>query len=406
VIERVAYLSMHTSPLLQPGTGWAGGMNVYIDELSHVMAERGVDVVVYTRRTDPGQPDVVHVAPGYRVTHVTAGPQAPLPIAEMAPVVGEFTEGVLKALYAAGDRFDVVHSHYWLSGWAGVLIKEALGVPLANSFHTLGRIKDLNRRPDEAPSSPVRLLTEQEVIAQSDCVIASTPFEFEDLLDHYGANPERLCTSPPGIDHEVFAPGDRAEARRWLGLSDAPLVLYVGRIQPLKGIDVAVSALPLLTLGATPAELLIVGGPSGPAGDAEVAHINELAARLGVSTRVHMVPPQPHDQLARFYQAADVLVMPSRSESFGLVAAEAQGCGLPVVAAAVGGLPYVVQHEVSGLLVSDHDPADYADALAAILGDPQTAERLSSGALEHAERFSWPATANRLLELYAGITGG
>ena len=289
---------------------------------------------------------------------------------------------------------------------SGVLIKEALEIPLANSFHTLGRIKDLTRRADEAPSSRMRTLTEDEVIAQSDCVIASTPYEFDDLMEHYGATPERLCTSPPGIDHRKFHPGDRGEARQWLGLGPEPIVLFAGRIQPLKGADIAVEAVAQLELIDAPApHLLIVGGPSGPDGDAELGRVRQTATDLGIGDRVHCLAPQPHAQLVAFYQAANVLIMPSRAESFGLVAAEAQACGLPVVAGAVGGLPYVVSDGVSGLLVDGPDPASYARALTKILGDPALADHLSAGAVEFAAQFSWPSTADRLLELYSGITG-
>jgi D-inositol-3-phosphate glycosyltransferase len=406
VISSVAYLSMHTSPLLQPGRGSAGGMNVYIDELAQTMARRGIEVVVFTRRTDPSRPTVVFPRPGYRVVHVTAGAPAELPMAMMPGLVPEFTEGVLDWMARNEVSFDLVHSHYWLSGWSGVLIKEALDIPLANSFHTLGRIKDLARRPDEAPSSRMRTLTEEEVIARSDCVIASTPYEFEDLMQHYGATPERLCTSPPGLDHRTFRPGDRDEARQWLGLGPEPIILFAGRIQPLKGPDIAVAALAQVELVNAPApHLLIVGGPSGPDGDAELLRVRQAATGFGIGDRVHCLAPQPHAQLAAFYQAADVLIMPSRAESFGLVAAEAQACGLPVVAGAVGGLPYVVMDGVSGLLVEGTDPASYAGALTKILGDPAFAGDLSAGAVEFATQFSWQATADRLAELYAGITG-
>jgi D-inositol-3-phosphate glycosyltransferase len=405
MIRRVVYLSMHTCPLSVPGQGDAGGMNVYINELAHTMAGRGIDVTVFTRRADEVTPEVTEVCDGYRVVHISAGPTTRIPIAEMIHHVGEFTEGTLEWIDAAGIRSDVLHSHYWLSGWAGVVLKEALGVPLANSFHTLGRVKDLTRRSDEPPSSPVRTFTEQEVIARSDCVIASTPHEFEDLLYHYGASPERLCTSPPGIDHGVFMPGDRADARRWLGLPPRePLVLFVGRIQPLKAADVAVGALAQIerVAGRKP-QLLLVGGPSGGQGDAELAHLRSLVTELGVGDRVHFVPAQPHTALARFYQAADVLIVPSRSETFGLVAAEAQACGLPVVAASVGGLPYAVADGQTGLLVDGHEPDSYAVALTKILGDPSLAAQMSADAVAFSERFSWPATADRLLELYAGI---
>ena len=240
MIRSVAYLSMHTSPLLQPGRGSSGGMNVYINELAQTMARRGIEVVVFTRRVDPSRPTVVTPRPGYRVVHITAGAPRGLPMTAMPDLVPEFTEGVLDWMARNEARFDLVHSHYWLSGWSGVLVKEALEIPLANSFHTLGRIKDLTRRLDEAPASQMRTLTEEEVIGQSDCVIASTPYEFDELMEHYGATPERLCTSPPGVDHRVFRPGDRDEARQWLGLGTEPIVLFAGRIQPLKGPDIAV----------------------------------------------------------------------------------------------------------------------------------------------------------------------
>jgi D-inositol-3-phosphate glycosyltransferase len=401
MITSVAYLSMHTSPLLQPGSGYAGGMNVYINELAQTMAGRGIDVVVFTRRTDPGQPDVVRVADGYRVIHLTAGPEEHIDMNGMPRRVADFAEGVIKRAYQDEARFDLVHSHYWLSGWAGVLVKEALEIPLANSFHTLGRVKDLTRRPDEAPSTQMRTLTEEEVIAQSDCVIASTPHEFDDLLEHYGASPERLCTSPPGIDHGIFSPGDRGEARRMLGFGDDPLLLFVGRIQPLKGVDIAVEAL----ARTTGPRLVVVGGPSGAEGERELARLADTAVSLGVSDRITFVEPLPHRDLAVFYRAADLLVMPSRSESFGLVAAEAQACGLPVVAASVGGIRYVVDDGWSGVLVDGHDPADFAAAIDRLLADPSERSRLSAGAIEKAESFSWEATADRLLELYSGITG-
>lgn len=404
MIRRVAYLSLHTCPLLQPGSGDAGGMNVYIYELGRAMAKRGVDVVVFTRRSDTTTPEIVDVVPGFRVVHITAGPPQSIPISDLPGLVGEFAEGTLAWIDQSGEQYDIIHSHYWLSGWAGVLLKEKLGLPLANSFHTLGRIKDLTRRADQAPEGTIRTLTEEEVIARSDCVIASTPYEFDDLMEHYAADPARLCTSPPGIRHEVFRPGGQEDARLWTGLGVGPIVLFVGRIQPLKGVDIAISALNLVKPRNRSVHLVIIGGPSGAAGEAELQRLRELAKSLDVADRVHFIPPVARDQLAAFYQAANAVIMPSRSESFGLVAAEAQSCGVPVIAAAVGGLPFIIEDGESGILVEGHDPADYAVAVDRVLDDAQYADRLAAGAVARAERFSWEATVSRLLELYAGIS--
>lgn len=409
MIRSVAFLSMHTSPLLQPGHGSAGGMNVYVDELARTMADRDLDIVVFTRRTDPDQPEVVELSPGYRVVHVSAGPETEMQIAALPQHVPAFAAGVVECAAKKGARFDIVHSHYWLSGWAGVLVKEVFGIPLANSFHTLGRVKDLARRTDEPASGPMRTLTEQEVIAQSDCVIASTPAEFDDLLDQYGASPERLCISPPGVDHGIFHPGDTAAVRRRLDVGDGPIVLFVGRVEPLKGVDIAVEAMaqlpPQTATSDGPPHLVIIGGPSGAQGEREIELVGKRAAALGVNDRIHFVPAQPHAALAAFYQAADVLVMPSRSESFGLVAAEAQACGLPVVASAVGGLRFAVADGESGLLVVGEDPADYAIALTKVLGNRALALSMADRAVDFAAQFSWAGTADRLLELYDGISG-
>jgi D-inositol-3-phosphate glycosyltransferase len=392
--------------LQQPGSGDAGGMNVYIRELGAAMAEHGVDVVVYTRHSDEHTDEVVEVTPGFRVVHIPAGPATRLPVRHLAAYVGEFAEGTVGWIDQSGEPYDIIHSHYWLSGWAGVLLKEKLGLPLANSFHTLGRIKDLTRRPGEQPEGVLRTLTEEEVIARSDCVVASTPYEFDDLLEHYNADPARLCTSPPGIRHELFKPGNRTEARSWTGLNGHPILLFVGRIQPLKGVDVAIAALARLQPAADPAHLVVIGGPSGSSGEQEQIRLERLATAQGLAERVHFIPPLPRHQLVSFYQAADAVLVPSRSETFGLVAAEAQSCGIPVIAANVGGLSYIIEDGRSGLLVDGHNPAEYAAAIDRVLGDADFARRLGSGAVTHAARFSWEATVTRLLELYEGISGG
>lgn len=409
MIGRVAFLSMHTSPLDLPGSGDAGGMNVCIDELAASLVRRGVEVTVFTRRTGPEQPESMDTSDGYRVAHVDAGPPRRIPIAGLGDWVGEFAGHIVEAIadHHRGEiATDLVHSHYWLSGWAGLIVKQATGLPLANSFHTLGRVKDATRRPGQPPEPLRRIAAEAEVIALSDCVIASTEYEAFELIDHYGADPSRLCINPPGIDLRLFRPGDRRKARQEIGIDDAPTVLFVGRIQPLKGLDVAVEALRTVRERLPQARLLVVGGPSGPSGEAEYRLVRKLVDRLGLREAVTWWGVQPHHRIPLFYRAADVLVVPSRSESFGLVAAEAQATGLPVVAANVGGLRYIVRDGASGILVDGWDPAGYGKALSGILESPAERVHLSRGALEAGSRYGWSMATDRLLELYRGITDG
>ena len=393
MIRRAAFISVHSSPLDAPGTGDAGGMNVYVDSLARTLARRGIAVDVFTRRMDDEALEETEVVPRYRVIQVSASGE------ERADLIRSFAEGVEKWIEREEVEYDLLHSHYWLSGWAGILIQERLGVPLAISFHTLGRVKESARAPGEPRESLIRIATETDVVARAGCVVASTPADAADLLEHYQAAPERLCVSPPGVDHDVFMPGDEIEARRCMGIDPGGRWLaVVGRVQPLKGIDVAIRALPLLP----DTRLLVVGGPSGPDGPVELARLQALAEDIAPG-RVVFRPPVIHDEVACVYRAADVVVVPSRSESFGLVAAEAQACGTPVVAARVGGLVYAVSDGESGYLVTGEDPADYAASIARVLDDPDTATRLSAGALEHSARFSWEASADRMMELYSGM---
>ncbi len=400
MIDRVAYLSMHTSPLVQPGVGDAGGMNVYVDQLSRAMAAAGVRVEVFTRRDAPHLPDRVTVVPGYTVHHVDAGPRRPLGADRLAPYVRRFADGVLRVLDGL-PPVEVVHTHYWLSGWAGLVVKQHLGVPMANSFHTLGRVKDLTRRLDDPAESLQRIAAEEEVIALSDCVVASTPIEADDLLAHYGANPGALCVSPPGVDHSRFFPGSREGARRRLGLGEGPLVAFVGRVQALKGVDVTLDAFEIVSRRFPEASLVIVGGPSGPRGNREMRATRSRATRIG--SEVVFLDPLPHRTLADVYRAAEVVHVPSRSESFGLVAVESQACGTPVVASRVGGLSFSVDEDSSGFLVDGWDSVDHAAALLEVLTDGERADLMSKQAVEWAERFSWENTVSRFLELYSGV---
>ncbi|HUG74494.1 MAG TPA: glycosyltransferase [Acidimicrobiia bacterium] len=389
MIERVALVSIHTSPLDPPGAGDAGGMNVYVDALARTLSSRGVCVDVFTRSDELRE---TVVCPGYTVVELPAVGD------DLATLVAAFADGIEGWAAERGIRYDVLHSHYWLSGWAGVLLQQHLSVPLAISFHTLGRVKEAARTPAEPRESLVRIAAEVDVVARAECVVASTPADAADLIEHYQTNPERICVSPPGVDHTVFSPGDRRAARERFGLEAGPIVGFVGRIQKLKGLDVAIRAVAAMP-GVT---LFVVGGPSGPGGDADLAGFRALADEAAPG-RVVFHDPVAHADVVDVYRAVDALIVPSRAESFGLVALEALATGIPVVASRVGGLPYVVVDGESGYLVAGHDPTDYAEALGRILFDPETAADLAAGAIKRAEAFSWDGTVDRLLELYRGM---
>ena len=393
-VQRVGVLSLHTSPLVQPGTGDGGGMNVYVRELVASLAQAGVDCQVYTRRWSPDVADVVDVEPGFRVIHVDAGPPE-LAKEDLPGVVGAFTDGVLEHLVA--NPVDAVHANYWLSGVAGHTLKHALDLPLVSTFHTLGAVKAGGGDPE--PASRIR--AEGEIIGCSDAILANAAAEAGELVTHYGADPARIEIVPPGVDHAFFSPGDRAGARSALGLGDHPVLLFVGRIQPLKGLDVAVRA--LAALEHPDAVLVAVGGTSGPAGDSHLAEVTELARQLGVLDRLRLVPAQPHHLLSTYYRAADAVLVPSRSESFGLVALEAAACGTPVIASAVGGLRTLVRHGESGFLVPDRDPIGFAAHVDRIVADAGLAAGLGAGGVHIASQYTWSTTAARLRRVYADV---
>jgi len=391
-MQRVTMLSVHTSPLAQPGAGDGGGMNVYVRALGSALARAGVAVDVLTRAEHAEQPPVVEVEPGFRVVHVPAGPCAPVPLRDLPGLVAEFTDASRRVL-ERGDGCDVLHANYWVSGAVGHRLKHELDLPLVTTFHTLDRVK---AEVGLADGAPLRPRIEAEVVRCADLVVASTFEERDQLERHYGADPERIEIIAPGVDHRVFFPADRAAARRQVGLPPGPVVLFVGRLQPLKGADLAVRALAALaTLRAT---LVIVGGPSGPDGADEVRSLRRLVAQLGLEHRVRFVDPQPHEQLADFYRAADVCVVPSHTESFGLVALEAAACGTPVVAAAVGGLRFLVDDGVTGYLVAERDPNAYAALIDRVLRDD--GDEMRAQAVARSTRYRWSIAAARLRRHY------
>lgn len=403
--RRVATLSVHTSPLEQPGTGDAGGMNVYVVELARRLAALDIEVEIFTRATSSDLPPLVELSPGVLVRHVTAGPYEGLSKDDLPAQLCAFTSAVLRAeAMQEPGYYDVVHSHYWLSGQVGWLAKERWGVPLVHTMHTLARVKNLALAEGDAPEPAAREIGEAQVVEAADYLIASTDAEARQLVDLYDADPARVATVPPGVDLEVFRPGEASAARTRLGVPpEAVVLLFVGRIQPLKAPDVLLRAAARL-LERDPAlrsrlVVAVVGGPSG-SGLAQPEHLSRLAEALGITDVVRFVPPVDQSRLAEWYRAATLTVVPSYNESFGLVALESQACGTPVIAAAVGGLTTAVANGRSGLLVPGHDPADYAAAVRRLL-DPALRRRLARGALAHAEAFSWSATAAGVLGIYA-----
>jgi D-inositol-3-phosphate glycosyltransferase len=402
---RIAVISLHTSPLDQPGTGDSGGMNVEIRALSGGLAARGVAVDVYTRCAGRGVPEVDRLGPTARIIQVPAGPCAPVEKASLTGLLPGFVDSVLARAEDRGP-YDLVHAHYWLSGRAAAAAKARWGIPLVLSFHTLGEVK--NRAAGLGSSEPpVRLEGERDGIAGADRILVPTPSEADHLVGLYGAARDRIRVVPPGVDPHLFAPGDRAVARRALGLPGDHLILFVGRLQPLKAPEVAISAVAearrLAPAAGQGVVLAVVGGPSGTDGPAYVERLRRLAQAEGIGDRVIFLPPRPHHELPSLYRAADALVMPSRSESFGLAALEAQACGVPVVASAVGGLRTVVAHGASGFLVPGHAPAPYAERLVEILRDPALAGRLAAGAREQALRFSWDQTVEGVVDAYGEL---
>ncbi len=389
-------LSFHTSPLAQPGVGDSGGMNVYVRELVAGLAHAGVEVTTYTREWRSGLPREVLVEPNHRVVHVPAG-RFDLPKEELEGMVPTFTDFVLDDIRHA-HAADVVHANYWLSGMAGHSIKHELGIPLVTTFHTLARVKAEGGDPE--PERRER--AEAQIIGCADAICVSCDEEEDQFRRLYGNPPGLVEIVAPGVEHAFFTPGDKRGARFALGMGEGPVLLFVGRIQPLKGVDVAVRA--LAALNRRDASLYVVGGASGLQGDTEVARVNALINELGLTQQVHFVEPQAHHILSTYYRAADAVWVPSRSESFGLVALEAAACGTPVIANAVGGLLSLVDHGLTGYLVADRDPEMFAKYTAELLNNPALASAMSIAAAERGRRYTWSFAAARLRRVYTDIT--
>jgi D-inositol-3-phosphate glycosyltransferase len=399
---RIAVLMVHTSPLEQPGIGDAGGMNIYVVESAQRMAAMGVSVDIFTRRTHAHENEIVEISPGVRVRYFDCG-HGSLTKEQLPAHIAGLSKEFLRLLKS--ENYDAIHSHYWISGRVAMPAAKELGIPLVHTMHTMARVKNLNLAEGETPEPMIRVQGETQVVAAANALVANTDAEAASLVSLYDACPDIVHVVSPGVDLYTFTPGQgRSAARTIVGLPQEALVVsFVGRIQPHKGPEVLIRATselvkhsPLLRHKLI---VNIMGGASG-ANTEEVDRLKELATWLGIDDVVRFSPPVPRADLAQWYRAADLVVVPSYSESFGLVALEAQACGTPVVATAVGGLRTAVADGISGVLVDGHDPKAWSSVIARLLQEPQRRVLLSMGAIEHASHFGWDATARGTLDIY------
>ncbi len=397
---RVAVLSVHTCPLAALGGKETGGMNVYVRETARELARMGVHVDVFTRSQNPGIPRVVELGGGARVVHLPAGPEAPMPREAVHAHLEEFVSGV--ALFAQSEvlEYDLIHAHYWLSGVAGLALREAWGAPLVQMFHTLGRLKNSVAQSLAEAEPELRIAEEARIIAGADRIVAANVVERAHLVWYYGARADRIAVIPCGVDTELFQPMQRAAAKDLLELPSEPLLVYVGRLQPIKGLETLLEA---MTLVAPPVRLMIIGGDADEPENGHAAYLRERVGALGLDARVRFLGAQPQRRLRLFYAAAEATVMPSYYESFGMVALEAMACGSPVVASRVGGLTTTVQDRVTGLLVPEGDPSTLAAALDTLLGDAALRERLEAQSQRWAAEHRWPCVAEAVCRMYSEL---
>ena len=396
---------VHTSPLDQPGAGDAGGMNIYVVESAERMAAMGVSVDIFTRRHNPDLPDIVELSPSVRVRHLNIGACSATK-EELPALIPNLTDAFSTVL--ENEKYDVLHSHYWISGKVAMPVAKKFGIPLAHTMHTMARVKNMNLAEGERPEPMIRVQGETQVVAAADALIANTDAEAASLVSLYEACPDNVSVVSPGVDLYTFTAGDgRKAAREAIGLpQDAHILAFVGRIQPHKGPEVLIRAVAEM-LNHSPhlrpkLITVIMGGASG-SGLGEVERLKDLTSWLNISDVVRFENPVPRAQIPQWYRAADLVCVPSYSESFGLVALEAQACGTPVVATAVGGLRTAVADGISGVLVDGHDPRAWSSVLARLIQEPQRRVLLSMGAIEHASHFGWDATARGTLDIYDRI---
>jgi D-inositol-3-phosphate glycosyltransferase len=409
-LRRAAQISVHTSPLATLGGKDAGGMNVYIRELACNLALLGLPVDVFTRRASPDTPEVQSPCEGVNVISITAGPPEPISKNDLFAILPEFAAQMALYSLREGVRYDVVHAHYWLSGWVAHLVKRYWGTPFVQMFHTTAHMKNaVSGVADRETEERARI--EKQLLALSDTIIAANPDERADLVWRMGTPNEKVCTIPPGVDLDLFAPRDRDACRAMLGLRpDEPALLFCGRVDPIKGIETLVESVALLQqrMPDNPPTVIFIGGDLDDAGHPvwPLAAVERQAAELGIRERFRFLGPQPQNELPNFYSAADVVAVPSRYESFGLVAVEALACGTPVVASRVGGLKFTVEEGVAGLLVPWGDAPALAGALGDVLSDPVYRAELAANARPSVERFSWQSVASSVMRVYGRLAAG
>nr|WP_126369650.1 D-inositol-3-phosphate glycosyltransferase [Corynebacterium kutscheri] len=408
LVMRIAMISMHTSPLTQPGLGDAGGMNVYVLNIARNLARQGVEVDIFTRATRASQGEIVDVEPGLRVINIVAGPYEGLNKEELPTQLAAFAGGIVQFSKCQGVVYELIHSHYWLSGQVGWLLRDLWEKPLVHTAHTLATVKNIHRGENDTPESEARRICEQQLVDNADVLVVNTSEEAKDLVRHYDADLNRVAVIAPGTDTQLFTPGTNRNtevARRNLGIPlHTKVVAFVGRLQQFKGPHILLQAVSELVEHDPQRNLrvLICGGASGAL--ASVDYYKDMAKSLGIAHRVRFLDPRPPQELVSIYQAADIVAVPSYNESFGLVAMEAQASGTPVIAGRVGGLPIAVSDGVTGVLVDGHNPHDWAYALGQLLDDDETRIKMGKNAVKHAANFSWTASASKLIEVYSSAT--
>jgi D-inositol-3-phosphate glycosyltransferase len=405
-MTRVALVSVHTCPLAALGGKETGGMNVYVREVARELSRLGVAVDVFTRSQDPGIARVVPLAEGARVVHLEAGPRRPLPRAGLVAHLGAFLDDLERFRREEETEYALVHSHYWLSGVVALELRRRLRVPVVHMFHTLASVKNRVARRPEDEESEERVRAEERIAAEADRIVAATAVERAELAWHCRADPAKIRVIPCGVDLERFRPADPQAARERIGLPAERVLLFVGRLTPIKGLETLLRALAVAKadgLGGVDTRLVVVGGDKEEPSNSEATRLRRMARDLGVGAWVDFRGPQPQHALPDYYAAADVCLMPSLHESFGMVALEAMACGVPVIASRVGGLVTTIQDGVTGLLVPEGDPAALARGLAWVLADDDRRRGFGHRAAEWGRRFGWPTITRLLLELYGEL---